>query len=226
MDRIILKIFIVTISLCCSFNVMAERDACDFSTSYDAGVSKKFFKRLELGLTESVSLNNNSSTIDKFSSKADVSFAVIRKMFKVGVSYYAIAKNRHDDFYLNHRFQGYTNLKYDVNRFTFAWRSRYQMTYRPEKELEKQWINYWRNRLSVSAKMPKIALHPGVAAEMFLRTNNYKGNEISKMRYEFFLKYEFDKKNSLKLYYQYDDAMNVKNPKDVSNLGLAYQFSF
>ncbi len=226
MDKIRLGIVLMIISFCSSFQVMAERDDCDFSTSYDVGISKKFFKRLQVGFTESVSLNQNSTNLDKISSKVDVSYAVVRKIFKVGVSYYAISKHREENYFFNQRFQGYTNVKYTFNRFTLAWRSRYQMTYRPEKEEPKVWSNYWRNKLSFSAKVPHVALYPSVAAELFYRTNDYKGNSIRKMRYEVALKYELNKKNALKLYYQYDDVMNAKKKAvNGSNLGLSYQFS-
>ena len=146
--------------------------------------------------------------------------------FDFHIDIQALARVVNNDFFFNQRFQGYTNVKYDINRFSFAWRSRYQMTYRPEKKEEKQWVNYWRNKFSFSAKIPKVPLYSSLAAELFYRTNNYKGNYITKLRYEGALKYEFDKKNSLKLYYQYDDPVNVKKLKNVSNLGLSYQFSF
>ena len=94
MDKFYLKIFVIIFSLCCSSPIMAEEESYDFTTSIDAGISKKFFKRLRVGLTESVSLKENSTTLDKLSTKADVSYAVVRKVLRVGVSYYAIAKNR------------------------------------------------------------------------------------------------------------------------------------
>ena len=157
MDKIRLGIVLMIISFCSSFQVMAERDDCDFSTSYDVGISKKFFKRLQVGFTESVSLNQNSTNLDKISSKVDVSYAVVRKIFKVGVSYYAISKHREENYFFNQRFQGYTNVKYTFNRFTLAWRSRYQMTYRPEKEEPKVWSNYWRNKNSTLKVVLELA---------------------------------------------------------------------
>lgn len=226
MKQIFLRILaLVVISFGSCVSLFAERDDCDFSTRYEVEISKKFFKRLNVGFTESLSLVDNSTEIEKISSKVDVSYAIVRKIFKVGVYYYAIAKNREENYFFNQRFQGYTNLKYSVQRFSFAWRSRYQMSYRPEKEENKQWKNYWRNSISVSYKVPKIPLYPSVSAEMFYRTNNYKGNVIDMMRYEAALKYEFNKKNALKLFYYYDDAFNVKNPQDVSTVGLAYEIS-
>ena len=64
---------------------------------------------------------------------------------------------------------------------------------------EQFWKNYWRNALTVSFKIPKVPLTPSLSAEMFYRVNDYKGNVIDKMRYEGALKYQFNKKNSLKV---------------------------
>ncbi len=219
-------IILMIVSFCClAFNASAERDDCDFSTRFDVGVSKKFFKRLELGFDETVVLDNNSSSINKISSKVDVSYAVVRKIFKVGVSYYAIAKHKNDDYFFNQRFQGYTNVKAKAGRFSFAWRSRYQMTYRPERKESKQWRSYWRNSLSVTFKVPHVSLYPSVSAEMFYKIDKSKESIVNSMRYEAGLKYELNKRNALKLYYRYDDEFNVKNPLDVSTVGLSYQIS-
>ena len=103
-------------SFCLTMNVRAERDACDFASNIEVGVSKKFFKRLELGFKESVSFDQNSKHLDKVSSKVDVSCTVVRKIFKVGVSYYAISKHREENYFFNQRFQGYTNVKYEIHK--------------------------------------------------------------------------------------------------------------
>lgn len=221
------KAIILFFSVMVSMGTMAETN--DFTSNIEIGLSKKFFKRLELGLAEEVAFKNNSSAFDKLTTKTDVSFTVVRKIFKVGVNYYLIGKMHKDDYInLNHRFMGYTNLKYSVHRFTFAWRSRYQKTYRPEKEPHKQWEDYWRNKLSISFKTPKIKLYPSVGAELFLRANDYKGEPLqaNKLRYIAALKYEFNRSNSIKLEFQYDDEMNVKAPHNVANIGLGYHYSF
>lgn len=221
--RFILSVFSVMLSL----GVMAESH--DFTSNLEVGLSKKFFKRLELGLAEEVAFKNNSTSLDKLTTKTDVSFAVVRKIFKVGVNYYLIGKMHKDDYLnLNHRFMGYTNLKFSLHRFSFAWRSRYQTTYSPEKEPHKEWKDYWRNRLTISFKTPKIKLYPTIGAELFLRAVDYKNNPLyaSKMRYQAALKYEFNKSNSIKLEFQYDDDLSGKDPQNVSNIGLGYHYSF
>lgn len=227
MDKFFIRSFFLLFTVCVlPFEGIASGEECDFATAYSVGISKKFVKRVELGLTETLVLNDNSTNVEKLYTTADVSCAVVKKIFKVGIAYRAIAKHADEGFDLNHRFAGYTNLKYDIRRFTIAWKSKYQMTYRPEKAEEKQWKNYWRNRLSVSMKVPKLPLYPSLSAEVYYRTNNYKGNVVDRMKYEAALKYQINKKNSLELYYDFYDAMNVKHPENVSLLGIAYQISF
>lgn len=221
------KSIFLFLSVMVSLGTMAEDH--DFTSNLEVGLSKKFFKRLELGVAEEVAFKNNSSDFDKFVTKTDLSFAVVRKVFKVGVNYYLIGKMHKDDYInLNHRFMGYTNLKFSAHRFTFAWRSRYQKTYFPEKKVHKQWKDYWRNKLSVSFKTPKIKLYPSVGAELFLRANDYKEEPLyaSKLRYSAALKYEFNRSNSLKLEFQYDDRLDTKNAVNSVNIGLGYHYSF
>ena len=227
MDKKLIRKILLLFTLCTfALYAKAEGEECDFATAYHVGVSKKFAKRVELGATESLVLDDNSTRISKIYTTVDVSCAVVKKIFKVGVAYRAIGRHKNEDYFFNQRFAGYTNVKYDIQRFTIAWKSKYQMTYRPEKSEKKQWENYWRNRLSVSMKIPHMPLYPSLSAEMYYQTNNYKGNVIDRMRYQAGLEYKINKKNSLELYYNFSDEMNVKHPENLSLLGIAYQISF
>ncbi len=232
MDNSILKKYISHIivlfvaSFLGVFNAWAGGDRQDFASSWDFTVSKRFFKRLDLGFTESLSLRDNSTRFDKVSTKVDLSYNVVKGIMKVGADYSLAGKtNKADDWYINHRVSGYIRLKKDVSRFTFGFKSKYQMTYRPEKEPAKQYKNYWRNKLYATVKLPKVALYPIVSAECFYRTNNYKGNTIEKMRYEAGLKYQFNKHNALQGKFRFDDGMNVKDPKDVFGVVVSYSLS-
>lgn len=221
----ILVLFVA--SLLGTSNAWAGGDRQDFVSSVDFTLSKRFFKRLDLGLTESLSLKNNSSSIDKISTKADVSYNVVKGVFKVGVDYSIAGKaNKEQDLYLNHRFSGYARLKKDVSRFTFGLKTKCQISYRPEKEPAKEFKHYWRNKLYFTAKLPKVALYPLASAECFLRTNDFKGNNtIEKMRYEAGLKYEFNKHNALQAKFRYDDAMHVVDPLDRFGVVVSYMLS-
>lgn len=218
-------VLLVSLIVCPSF-VWAEGDRQDFTSSVDFTVSKKFFKRLEVGLTESFSLRENSTELDKFYTKANVSYNVVKGVLKAGAEYYMIGKaDKRDDIYLNHRYAGYLRVKKDIGRVSFGLKSKYQVTYRPEKKPAKRYADFWRNKLYVSMKVPKIPLYPSLAAECFFRTNDYKGNDVEKIRYEAGAKYMFNKHNSLQAKFRYDDGMNVANPKDVFSVVLSYGLS-
>lgn len=218
-------VLLLSLIVCPSF-VWAEGDRQDFTSSVDFTVSKKFFKRLEVGLTESFSLRENSTELDKFYTKANVSYNVVKGVLKAGAEYYMIGKaDKRDDIYLNHRYAGYLRVKKDAGRFSFGLKSKFQVTYRPEKKPEKRYADFWRNKLYVSMKVPKIPLYPSLAAECFFRTNDYQGNNVEKIRYEVGAKYMFNKHNSLQAKFRYDDGMNVANPKDVFSVVLSYGLS-
>ena len=223
--RLQLLVLLVT-SFCCSSIAWAGGDEQDFTSSVSFSVSKRFFKRLNVGLTESVSMRDNSTELDKFYTKADVSYNVVKGLLRVGADYYLIgAANKKDDIYLNHRYGGYLRVKRDVGRFSFGLKSKYQITYRPEKKPHKQYKDVWRNKLYVSTKIPKTHLYPCVGVESFIRTNSYKGTCLTKMRYEGGAKYDFNKHNSLKGLFRYDDGMNVSRPKDVFSVVLSYDLT-
>lgn len=223
--RLHLLVLLVT-SFGCSSIAWAGGDEQDFASSVSFSVSKKFNKRFNVGLTESVSFRNNSTELDKFYTKADVSYNVVRGLLRVGADYYLIgAANKKDDIYLNHRYSGYLRVKKDVSRFSFGLKSKYQITYRPEKRQHKQYKDVWRNKLYVSTKIPKTHLYPCVGVEAFIRTNSYKGTCLTKLRYEGGAKYNFNKRNSLKALFRYDDGMNVSRPKDVFSVALSYDLT-
>lgn len=219
-------IVLLVTSFCCASVAWAGGDEQDFTSSVSFSVSKKFFKRLNVGLSESVSMRANSTELDKFSTKADLSYNVVKGLLRVGADYYLIgAADKKDDIYLNHRYAGYLRVKKDVARFSFSLKSKYQITYRPERAPKKQYKDYWRNKLTVSMKVPKMPLYPLIGVEAFYLTNNYKGNAVDRIRYEAGAKYNFNKKNSLKALFRYDDGMNVSKPKDLFGVVLSYSLS-
>ncbi len=221
---------ILTILSLLSQPALYAQNETDFGTNLGVDISKKFGKKFEIGLGEEFRTKNNVSEVDRFMTSVDASYTLIRKIMKIGVGYTLIADWQDVEEYYNlrHRFNGQVVVKYDLARFTFGLRSRYQITYLDESEKRYKWNprSYWRNRLNVSYKVPKIALSPFVSCEIFYPTNYYKGNIIDAMRYEAGLKYEFDKKNSLELSCRYDEEINIKDPKSKVSIGLFYGYSF
>lgn len=211
-------------------SLIAQDEYTDFGTNIGVGVSKSIGKRFEIGLEEEFRTKNNVSDIDRFSTGVDASFSILRKYLKVGAGYIFMASWDEVDelFEWRHRYYGQLNGRYDVDRFSFKLRSRYQITYRDESVKRYKWNprHYWRNRFNVSYKVPKIALTPFISFEVFCQTNHYKGNVIDNLRYETGVEYKFDKRNSLELTLRYDDEINVKEPQNKLSVGLFYTYSF
>jgi len=202
----------------------------DFGTNLGIDFSKKFGKKFEIGIGEEFRTMNNVSAVDRFMTTASASYSPIRRYLKLGAGYVFIANWQDvEEYYsLRHRYFGQASTKYDLDRFTFGLRSRYQITYLDESNKRYKWNprNYWRNKLNVSYKVPKIALSPFVSGEIFYRTNYYKGNVIDAYRLEGGLKYDFDKRNTLELMCRYDEEINIKNPASRISVGLFYSYSF
>ena len=220
------------IVLCLLFqsSLFAQNEVTDFGTNLGIDLSKKFGKKFEVGVGEEFRTKNNVSEVDRFMTGVDVSYAPIRRYLKLGVGYVFIANWQEVEEYYNlrHRFFGQASTKYDLSRFTFGLRSRYQYTWLDESQKRHKWNPrcYWRNKLNVSYKVPKIALSPFVSGEIFYQTNYYKGNVIDAYRLEAGLKYDFDKRNSLEFAFRYDEDINIKAPTSKISVGLFYSYSF
>ena len=220
------------IVLCLLFqsSLFAQGEATDFGMNLGVDFSKKFGKKFEIGIGEEFRTKNNVSEVDRFMTSATVSYSPIRKYLKLGAGYVFIANWQDvEEYYsLRHRFYGQASTKYDLDRFTFGLRSRYQHTWLDESEKRYKWNPrcYWRNKLNVSYKVPKIHLSPFISGELFYQTNHYKGNVIDAYRLEGGLKYDFDRRNSLELAVRYDEDINVKAPTSKISVGLFYSYSF
>jgi hypothetical protein len=208
----------------------AQERYTDFGTNIGVEISKSLGRRFDISLEQEFRTKNNVSDIDRLLTGIGGSYSIIRKYLKVGASYDFIANwdEEKEYFNLRHRFKVQLNGRYDVDRFSFRLRSRYQFTYRDESVRRYNWNprQYWRNRLSVSYKVPGIALTPSVSCEMFYQLNNYKGNVIDNLRFETGLEYGLNKNNSLELICRYDTEINIKEPENKITVGLLYVYSF
>ncbi len=223
---------LVLITLCLLFqsSLFAQGEYTDFGTNVGIDISKKLGKNFEIGFEEEFRTKNNVSEVDRFMTSATFSYSPIRKYLKLGVGYVLIADWREVEEYYNlrHRFLGQASTKFEFRRFTFGLRSRYQFMWIDESRDRYNWNPraYWRNRLNVSYKVPKIALSPFISGELFYQTNHYMGNVIDAYRLEGGLKYDFDKRNSLELTCRYDEDINIAEPTSKISVGLFYSYEF
>jgi len=202
----------------------------DFGARLGVDVSKRFWKRLDVGLSEEFRLKNNCHDMGRWSNGVDVSYTILKRVFKVGAGYDLIGEwNEYDEYFdFKHRFNGYFSLKHSINRFSCSWKSRYQITYKNEDYGRYKWNpkNYCRNKVNVSYDIPRLTLEPYVSFECFFQTNNYKGNVVDRLRYEVGFEYEFDKHNSIDLNCRYNMGVNVNKPERQCQVGVFYHYKF
>ncbi|MCK9155794.1 MAG: DUF2490 domain-containing protein [Paludibacteraceae bacterium] len=224
------RILLLILGLLLLPDISFSQETEDFGTRIGASVSKRFWKKLEVGLGEELRFKNNSQDIDQWANEADISYTILKKVFKIGVGYDLKGEwNEYDEYFdFKHRFNGYFTLKHDISRVNISWKSCYQITYKNPDYGYYKWNpkNYWRNKINVSYNLPKIALEPYVSFESFYQMNNYKVNLFDRLRYEAGLEYAFDKHNSLTLSCRYNQAINVKERKNNCQVGLFYHYDF
>jgi hypothetical protein len=210
--------------------VLQAQEYTDFGTAVGVEFSKSLNKRFDISIEQEFRTKNNVADIDRLLTGVGGSYDIIRKYLKVGVAYNFIASWDEENKYFNLRHRANVQLvgRHDVQRFSFRLRSRYQFVYRDESARRYNWNprQYWRNRLSVSYKIPKIALVPSVSCEAFYQLNNYEWNVIDNLRFEAGLEYSLNKNNSLELTCRYDHEINIKEPENKVTLGLFYKYSF
>lgn len=202
----------------------------DFGTSVSAGVSKRLWRRLDLGLEEEFRFCNNSQDFERWATSVDASYILCRKVLKIGVGYDLLGVWDYEasGFEFRHRFNAYFTLKHDIGRFNASWKSRFQSTYRNESLGDYSWNprNYWRNKVGLSYNIRKCPITPFVAFECFYRPDYYKGHFIDCLRYEGGLKYSVTKRQTLEGLFKYDYEIGVKNPERMSRVCLSYKFEF
>lgn len=217
------------ISLIC-VSAFASDGVEDFGSSVSAGLTKRLWNRLDVGLEEEVRFDNNSTDFERWSSSVDMSYIILKKVFKIGIGYdlLGVWDYETEGFEFRHRFNAYFTLKHDIARFNISWKSRFQSTYRDEDTGDYAWNprNYWRNKVGLSYNIRKCPITPLIAFECFYRPDYYKGHFIDCLRYEGGLKYSITKKQSLQAIFKYDYEIGVKNPERMSRICLSYNIEF
>lgn len=121
------------------------------------------------------------------------------------------------------KFAWYANMyaKYSLKDFRFTYRLRYQKKFDNTDDNE----DYLRQKLTIKHKTKNI-LSPYISAELFYRFRYDKGDRFDKFRLYFGSDLKLSKRNSLKLYYLYQQEINMPNPGIQSIFGIFYGYDF
>ena len=224
----------------------------DFGMSYAVGIEKKFSKKTKLEAEAELRNRNNTRTIDRFSLSASASHK-ITTWLKADVGYQWLYDNNREKITYNvtgdfnnwrpsywgsrHRFTASLTGSFDLGRFGFSIRERYQYTYRPETttcryDFDNEWWedtdvktkhkHMLRSRLKIDYNIPKCKFTPYVSAELF------NDMALEKTRFNAGVDYTLKKKHEFGIYYRYQivNKNDDDNEVDEHMIGLSYKFKF
>ncbi|WP_163717865.1 DUF2490 domain-containing protein [Mangrovibacterium lignilyticum] len=188
---------------------------------------EKELKDWAFSLAEEVRSVNNLNDLHGLYTTLGVDYK-LSKRFKIGTSYQFIYFNdtEYDDFQPRHRLNLFATGNVKWNHFKFSLRERLQTTFKDESERDYK-MNpkiRWRSRFELEYNIPKSKFTPAFSVETYYQLNNPDGNKFDQIRYKLSGSYKLNKRNELSLYGQLYHEINVKNPVDLSVVGVEYKF--
>ena len=183
-----------------------------------AGVTvNKKINNLELSFSEELRMDENVSHTDKFFSEIGVKYKII-KGFYVGLNYRYSRDNDYEssNYDMKHRFDFGLTYKRKFNKIGVSFRTKIQTkSANPEENNP----TFSRNKFLVKYKLEN-KLTPFIFYEFYFQFNNQK--VINRTRLSLGTAYKINKKNSVKIFYMFENRFNVRNLKRNHVYGISY----
>lgn len=221
MNNFYYKILLLFIGLCCCNRTKAQVN--DAGLWLNVNVEKKITQKFSAQFTHSLRYYENISELSTSFSEIGLSYKIIKPLTVAGF-YRFSNKKRVDDFYsTSHRYSFYLSYKLKVKQVKINFREQFQSRYKDIETSATGGIpkNHLRSKMALSYDLEK-KYTPYVSAELFYEIGEY----IDNVRYKAGVEYEWNKFNTVNLYYMIDKEMNVKNPWTNYVIGLGYNFTF
>lgn len=215
------KTYLSITLLLSSFSLTAQVNDAGLWINLD--VEKKITQKFSAQFTHSIRFYENYTELGTSFSELGATYKILKPL-TVGGYYRYAKKKKVDDFYSTvHRYSFHLSYKYKYKNFKFALREQYQSSYKDFGVSETGSIpkKYLRTKVSVNYDLEK-KYSPFISYELFYEIGEY----IDNTRYKAGVDYEFNKFNSINIYYMIDKEKNVKNPWTSYVLGLGYNFTF
>ena len=202
----------------------------DFGTWFTFGIEKSFNKKYILGVNQEMRLRENASRLNLFYTNPYFSYK-IKKRFKVSLGYRFINKYMYQDksFSLRHRLMFDASYKQKFGDFSISYRSRIQgevrdyncspMGHFPEY--------FWRNKFDLSYDIGNFS--PYIGTELRYQIHDPKNPEsdygFRRARTYFGTDYELTKKQTLGIFFLYQQEFDIDDPNLGYIFGLEYEIS-
>lgn len=218
-------LLIATYSLFCLLNLSAQtNDAqlwADLKLEYKLNEESSFYVQSGIRFSENIS-------------KIGLAFTEVggdyelNKTWALGASYRYYLNRKNEDLYSNrHKLNLDLSFKKNYYLLGFKLRTRVQMEYKDFYSSNDGLVPSfeWRNKLELKYKLTK-KFKPFVSFECYLPITNSDYFELNKTKYSFGFEYKINKRNSLEIYYLYQQQCNQNNPTRDFVTGISYICSF
>ncbi|PLX20264.1 MAG: hypothetical protein C0597_04310 [Marinilabiliales bacterium] len=191
------------------------------------GLSKKINKHWKLSLDQEFRFTKDMSNFDVYFSDLGVDYN-INKQFSLGANY-RFYQNKNNDgiFKTQHRWSSDITYKEKIDRFTFAYRLRFQnkdeVFYTDNSD-----NNFYnlRNRLSINYNIKDFKFDPVFELETFRQIDDLNNSTLNKLRWTLGLEYSVKGIGDIKFFGRFDNELNQTYNKDTYILGVGYKFKF
>jgi len=208
-------------------NAQETKVVGDLEQWTSVGISKKLGKNWKLSLDQEFRFTNNISQFDIYFTDFGVDYK-LNKHFSLGANY-RFYQNKNSDgiFQTQHRWSTDAEYKQKIDRFTLAYRLRFQNKDEDffTSESSNNLYNL-RNKFSLDYNIKNFKFDPFFEAELYRQIYDATTTELSKLRWTLGLEYSLKKFGDLEMFYRIDNELNQSYNKNTYIFGLGYKFSF
>jgi hypothetical protein len=218
------KILWATLLVIVVFNVelIAQRE--DFRIWFDLKVEKKLTRKLHVEGRGAFRLNENIREVGSYYGDFGIGYKLTPN-FRAELHYRFSGKSN-DEGYFHKRNRYYVDLIYKIKTgtpFFVSLRGRFQKQYTDIYSSEDGFNPANTFRLAVTPTYKIKQYQPYFRTEIFYLYDN-SDKYFNRIRYRVGSQYEFNKRNSLDVFYMIQQELHAENPTRAFVLGFSYKF--
>lgn len=192
-------------------------------------VTKPLTKSLSVSIAPELRMTTSPFMVDEMLLEANIAFKPLKWMqFIGGYRYSRFYESDFDDRFNGHRYYIAIRPKFDLGRFTFVYRAKFQrsLIYWYDMGYSIETKDNIRNRLQVAYDIPNAKVEPFVMGELYYDITSGKKKEFNRLRLRVGASYPLNKRNEIEVFGQYQTKLNSNSPETSYVLGIYYSFTF
>jgi len=217
----------IMLGFICNLQAQDTKVTSDLEQWTSVGISKKINKHWKISLDQEMRFSKDVSQFDMYFADLGLDYK-INKHFTLGANYrFYQNKNLEGIFDTQHRWSTDISYKQKINRFTLAYRLRFQN--KDEDFFTDASINNLynlRNKFSVDYNIKGFKFDPFLDVELYRQIQDVRATALSKLRWTLGVDYSLKSLGELKLFYRLDNELNQSYNKNTYIVGVGYKFSF